>query len=91
VIIAIRLENIGGITNRALIIRIVLSWAVLPRQTVINMSFARWVVETQQAPRKNGYRVLQIRDTREGDAMRVNPVGEIVVAYTWEAVSVERD
>ena len=74
-------ENVGGISNTALSIGIVLTRAPLPDLSVINMSFAGRMVEAQESARDDGDRILVVSDACEpATEFAVDVVGEVLVS-----------
>ena len=80
VVVDIRVEDVGGISNTALSIRVVLARTPLPDLSIIDVSFARRVSEAQESARKDGDRILVVGDTREpASEFTIDVVGEVLV------------
>ena len=77
----VRVEDVGGISNTALSIGVVLARAPLPDLSVIDMSFSRRMSETQESARKDGDRILVVGDTCEpAGEFTIDIVGEFLVS-----------
>lgn len=53
-------EDVGNITDAALIIRVILTGTRLPGTVVIKVGFPRWVVEFQEPPWDDRNRILEV-------------------------------
>ena len=77
----VRVEDVGGVSNAALSIGIVLARAPLPNLSIVDMSFSRRVFEAQESARKDGDRILIVGDAREpASKFAVDVVGEVFVS-----------
>ena len=69
-------EYIRGVTDLALIRRVVLTSARNPRPGwIVNMDFTRRVMKAEEATREDGNRVAPIRDTRNREGGTCIDVG----------------
>ena len=64
-IIGVGNKEVGGISNAALSIGIVLTRALLPDLSIVNMSFARRMPVAQESTGDNRDRVLEVGDASE--------------------------
>lgn len=77
----IRVEDAGSISNTTLRTGVVLARTPLPDLSIVDVSFARRMSETQESPRKNGYRILVVSDACEfASEFAVDVVGEGLVS-----------
>ena len=84
VIVHISVEDVGGIPNTALSVGIVLTRTPLPNLPIIDVSFARRMVEAQESARKDWDGILVVGDTREpASEFAVDVVGEVLVSDLW--------
>ena len=64
-IIGVRNKEVGGISNAALSIGVVLTRALLPDLSIVNVSFARRMPVAQESTGDNRDRVLEVGDASE--------------------------
>ena len=77
----ITVEDVGNISNTALSIGIVLARTPLPDLTIINVSFAGRMVETQESAGEDRNGILVVSDAREfASEFAVYVVGEVLVS-----------
>lgn len=82
-VIRVRTEEVRSISNAALIIGVVLARTPLPGISifVINVRFARRMLETQESTGENRDRVLVVGNASEpAGELGINVVGEVLVA-----------
>lgn len=78
-------EDIGGISNAALSIGVVLTRAPHPDLYIINVSFAGRMVVTQESGRENRHRVLAVGNASESTAkMGVDIVGKVLISDLYK-------
>jgi len=83
-IIRVSNKDVGGISNATLSIGVVLTRTPLPNPSIINVSFAGWMLVAQRKTRDNRDRVLEIGNASEpATELGVDVVGEILIADLW--------
>lgn len=80
-VVNIRVEDIGSVSDTTLAIGIVLARAPLPNRSIIDVSFAGWVLEAQESAREDRYGVLVVGDARKpATELAVNVIGKVLVS-----------
>ena len=74
-------KDAGSISNAALSIRVVLARTPLPDLAIVNVSFARRMVEAQRSTRDNRDRVLEVSNASEpATELAVDVVSEFLIS-----------
>ena len=85
VVVNVGNEYIGGISNAALSIGVVLTRAPLPDLCIVNVSFAGRMVVTQESARENRHRVFAVGNASEFTTkMGVDIVGKVLVSHLYK-------
>jgi len=81
------LEDITHITDGAQSVRVVLTRASIPNAGILDMDLPRWVVEPEEASRKNWDKILFVVDVGKIMDMSINVVCKCLVANPRHAIA----